>query len=223
MESPLDARPGQAVYNKLTLSLYDPFVLGLSNRFAWRCPSHYLQNLYDLYVGTSHLEIGVGTGYFLEYCVPRRPLEELALFDLNPQCLQQTAERLERFSPRIYRGNVLEPFRDIHTQFESVGINYVLHCLPGTPKQKGVVFDHILAVLKENGICFGATIIGQGPDSLFGKALKGIYNWRGIFNNREDSAEAIEAELKKRFVEVDTRLIGTVLLFRGYKPARKAK
>lgn len=219
MESPLDPRPGQAIYTKLTLSLYDPLVLGLSNRIAWRCPSHYIQHLYDQYVSPSHLEIGVGTGYFLEYCVPRQPVNDLVLFDLNRHCLQQTAERLQRFNPRIYRANVLEPFQGLDTRFESVGINYVLHCLPGTPRQKGIVFDHIKTHLKDDGVCFGATIVNREADNLFSKTLKSLYNRRGIFCNRDDTAEAIESELRQRFVEVESRLIGTVFLFRARKAA----
>ena len=41
---------GQAVYDKRTLAIYDLLVLGLSNRWIWRCPTpvqldHYNNNL----------------------------------------------------------------------------------------------------------------------------------------------------------------------------------
>ena len=33
---------GQAVYTKQTLAVYDLIVLGISNRFIWRCPTQQL-------------------------------------------------------------------------------------------------------------------------------------------------------------------------------------
>lgn len=32
-------RAGQAVYSRRVLALYDWFVLGISNRFVWKCPT----------------------------------------------------------------------------------------------------------------------------------------------------------------------------------------
>src|SRR5690606_30473871 len=141
------------------------------------------------------------------------------LLAFSSYCLQLIAEPLLRFNPQIYRANVMLPFQVLDTRFESVGINYVLHCLPGTPRQKGIVFDHIKPHLKDDGVCFGATIVNQGADNLFSKTLKSLYNRRGIFCNRADTAEAIGSELRQRFVEVESRLIGTVSLFRARKAA----
>ncbi len=51
-----------AVYTPFTLSIYDALVHGLSNRFAWRCPTERLIALYRDSLSRNHLETGVGTG-----------------------------------------------------------------------------------------------------------------------------------------------------------------
>ncbi|ABC30924.1 SAM-dependent methyltransferase [Hahella chejuensis KCTC 2396] len=209
----LDAEPGQAVYNRLTLSLYDSMVLGFSNYFAWRCPSANLLELYNRNLSASHLEMGVGTGYFLDHCTPAVRLEKLTLLDLNPTCLDYTAGRLRRYQPRSLRHNALEPFPLDSQQFGSVGLNYLLHCMPGSPEQKGVVFDHVKAVLAEVGVCFGSTIVNNGGESRLGGLLKMIYNRKGIFSNLKDTADAWIEQLEARFRRVQTQEIGAVLLF----------
>src|SRR4051794_1502272 len=90
---------GQAIYTRSTLALYDALVLGLSNRFIWRCPTARLLDLYDAHVTANHLEVGVGTGYFLDRC--RFPSEHprLVLLDLNRNCLEATRRRVRRFRP----------------------------------------------------------------------------------------------------------------------------
>ncbi|MCV5306560.1 methyltransferase, partial [Escherichia coli] len=59
---------GAKIYTPLTLKLYDWWVLGVSNRLAWGCPTkehllpHFLEHL-----GNNHLDIGVGTGFYLTH------------------------------------------------------------------------------------------------------------------------------------------------------------
>lgn len=59
---------GQAVYSKRTLAFYDFVVLGFSNRFLWKCPTQRLVHLYNNNITLNHLDVGVGTGYFLDRC-----------------------------------------------------------------------------------------------------------------------------------------------------------
>lgn len=42
-----EVEAGQAVYSPMVLWTYDWIVLGLSNRFLWRCPTSELLRLYD--------------------------------------------------------------------------------------------------------------------------------------------------------------------------------
>jgi hypothetical protein len=63
-----DACKGAAVYTPLALALYDLAVLGLSKSFVWQCASHVLLDFYNEHISDKHLDIGVGTGYFLDGC-----------------------------------------------------------------------------------------------------------------------------------------------------------
>ena len=57
---------GAAVYSPLTLALYDVWVLAISNRYAWRCLTRsVLLPFFQAQVRDRHLDIGMGTGYYL--------------------------------------------------------------------------------------------------------------------------------------------------------------
>lgn len=62
------ALAGQAIYTKSVLAIYDFWVHGISNHLIWRCPAMHLQALYDRHVSLNHMDVGVGTGYFLDRC-----------------------------------------------------------------------------------------------------------------------------------------------------------
>jgi len=49
---------GQAIYNPVTLALYDIVVLGVSNRLIWRCPTPRILRLYNQHVTDNHLDVG---------------------------------------------------------------------------------------------------------------------------------------------------------------------
>lgn len=73
---------GQAVYTRNILSAYDILVLGLSNRYIWQCPSARIESLYNTHVSANHLDVGVGTGYFLDRCRYPATKPRVALMDL---------------------------------------------------------------------------------------------------------------------------------------------
>src|SRR6266566_788988 len=94
----LATHPSVAVYTSARLALYDVVILGFSCRFVWRCPKRRFLELYDGHVGARHLDVGVGTGYFLDRCRFPSASPTLALLDLNQHCLATTARRLRRYS-----------------------------------------------------------------------------------------------------------------------------
>jgi SAM-dependent methyltransferase len=212
----MDADAGAAVYNRATLLAYDFWVLGVSNRYAWHCPTAVLLAHYERHVGARHLDIGVGTGYLLDRC--RFPVAAplVALADLNPASLAASARRIRHLHPQVHRVNVLEPFRLPEAPFDSVGMNYLLHCLPGTLADKAPALRHAAAQLRPGGVLFGATILGEGiRHNLFGRLLMGAYNRRGIFSNRHDSAGALHALLAHELEDVSVQVTGQVALFSG--------
>lgn len=205
---------GQAVYSPAVLRLYDVVVHGLSNHLLWRCPTRTLRALYDRNVSARHIDIGVGTGYFLDKA--RWPVAnpEITLVDLNPNSLASAARRIARFDPRTVRANALEALSGLDGAFASAGLCYLLHCLPGTLATKAAVFDNLMPLLAPGARVFGATIVqGDAPRSPPARKLMDAYNAKGIFSNRDDRIEDLETALARRFSEVRLRLIGSVAVF----------
>src|SRR5690242_14275732 len=98
---------GQAIYSPWTLRFYDLVALGFSGRFIWRCSRQSLLDWYNQHITANHLDVGVGTGFFLDRCAWPTKQPRIALMDLNPNCLQAASRRLSRYQPEPYRANVL--------------------------------------------------------------------------------------------------------------------
>ena len=68
---PLDredpAYKGQRDFTPLALRFYDPFVLQFSASWVWHCPLERLLEHYRWHIRPNHLDVGPGTGYFLEH------------------------------------------------------------------------------------------------------------------------------------------------------------
>lgn len=211
-----DTRPGAAVYNRATLLAYDFWVLGVSNRWAWQCPTADLVAHFDRHAGRRHLDIGVGTGYLLDHCRFPAGAPEVVLADLNPASLAAAARRIAHLRPRTHRVNVLEPFALPEAPFDSVSMNYLLHCLPGPLADKAPALRHAAAQLRPGGTLFGATILGdEAGHNGFGRLLMRAYNARGIFGNRGDTAAGLRALLEQVLQDVELRVVGKVALFSG--------
>ena len=216
-----EAEAGQAIYSKLVLSIYDWWVLAVSNKYIWQCPTERMVALYNAHITANHLDIGVGTGYYLDHC--RFPTDQprLVLIDLNENSLETTARRVARYRPETRRQNVLEPFKPEPARFDSVGLNYLLHCLPGDIAAKAVVFDHAKSVLNQGGVLFGATLLQTGVErSGMAKRLMKVYNRKQIFSNRADSLAALQESLAGRFAKFELEVIGCAALFWGQVDGR---
>lgn len=213
-----DSQAGAAVYSPLTLRLYDAWVLGISNRYAWGCPTgEVLLPFFRQHVGRRHLEVGVGTGYYLAKAdLPADT--EVTLLDLNPASLTAARARLGR-PARTLRHDVLEPLDAAVGPFDSIALFYLLHCLPGSLAQKGRVFAQLAPVLAPGGVVFGATILGDAAGhNGFGQRLMALYNRKGIFGNAGDTLADLERELRRHFGQVELRQVGRVALFSAREP-----
>jgi SAM-dependent methyltransferase len=209
------AAQGAALYSRRVLFFYDFFVLWFSSRLAWKCPASRVLALYNELVTSRHLEVGVGTGYFCDHCrFPSAP--DLWLADLNPGPLAVAARRLARHHPHTLQLNVLEPLPFAEPAFDSIGFNHVLHCLPGSMAEKGLALRHLKGALQPGGVLFGATVLGGGVTrNPLARLLMRLYNAKGVFCNRHDTPEALEAVLRENFRGHRLEIQGCVALFSG--------
>lgn len=205
-----------SIYSKKTLSIYDYLVLGISNKFAWKCSTELLLDFYNEYISSNHLDVGVGTGYFLDKCTFPTEKPTLHLLDLNPNSLEAAAKRVNRYQPVKHQGDILEPIK-LPQIFDSISINYLLHCLPGDMADKEKVFKHLLANLNpEGGVLFGSTILGAGiKRNYIAKKIMHLYNSRGIFNNSQDTLPQLKLILENNFNTYTLKTVGCVALFAG--------
>ncbi len=207
---------GQAVYTKRTLGVYDFVVLGVTNRFLWKCPTQRLVEHYNNHVSANHLDVGVGTGYFLDHCRFPSETPRIALLDLNKNALDFASQRIARYKPETYLRNVLKPISIEAAKFDSVGINYLLHCIPGSIESKAVAVDHLKALMNPNAVLFGSTLLrGSVPRNWFAKRLMDIYNKKGIFSNQHDSLDGLKRALGRRLRDVSVEVVGCAALFSG--------
>lgn len=208
------------------MAVYDLAILGYFSRFAWRCPARRIVAHYDTHVSANHLDVGVGTGYFLDKC--RFPDDgdppRLALLDLNTNCLEAASKRVARLEPELIAANVLEPIAYDGPGFDSIGLNYVLHCLPGDMPSKAVAFDHLLAHANPGASLFGATLLHDGVRrNWLARQVMARNNANGIFSNTGDSLDNLQSALAARLSDSSVEVVGCVAVFSGrFAPAERA-
>ena len=122
MATPERIETSQAAFNDRTLKRYDWLLEVTCNRI-WRCPVERTLELYHRHLSSNHLEVGVGTGYFLDRSHQPGPNRRLALLDLNPHCLKHAEARLARHIPEVYRANAPVPIELDVRRFDSIAIN----------------------------------------------------------------------------------------------------
>ncbi|KAF9631934.1 putative methyltransferase type 12 protein [Lasiodiplodia theobromae] len=243
-----DTSAGVAAYSSTFLRfVYDYLVLGLYCSFAWRCPARpTLTSFFNSHVRPSPsspasadpgratttrrriLDIGVGTGYFLEQA-PLSGIADVFLVDLNKNCLDRTAPRVRAAHPHVncvpVQADFLQPGDRLSPEalggtFDAVSAMLLLHCLPGPPARKAaalVALRHL--VEPEAGVLFGATILGDSVGhGVMGRFLMNWHNSAGIFDNRADDAESFVGPLKEAFRDVKWRVEGAMLLFEAKSP-----
>ncbi len=210
---------GQAVYSKNALAAYDIVVLGISNRCIWKCPSARIEAHYNERVSDNHLDVGVGTGYFLDRCRFPSQSPRVALMDLNANSLEVASKRISRYTPETYRQDILQPVSASIPKFDSVGINYLLHCLPGSITEKAIAFDHLMPLMNRGATIFGSTILSNGVQKSWAAiGLMKFYNKQGIFSNSADDYPDLERALQERFEDVTLATVECVALFSGRLP-----
>jgi SAM-dependent methyltransferase len=211
------AHAGQAIYTKRTLRAYDNLVVRFSNSFVWHCPARTIRAHYQRHIADPHLDIGPGTGYYLDRVRFPTEVPRITLLDPNDEVLRFAAHRLRRYAPMVHAADALKPIALEPQSFRSVGLGYVLHCLPGNLTTKAMVFHHVRPLVKPGGVIFGTTILHDGVEHRrLGRKLMGVYNHKGIFTNLDDTLAELRWQLESRFERHELDVVGSVALFAAW-------
>jgi ubiquinone/menaquinone biosynthesis C-methylase UbiE len=168
----LNTEPGASFYSPTILKLYDFGVLGLSNRFAWQCPTKtVLLPFYKKHLGLKHLDVGVGTGFYIARANLTRS-HQVSLLDLNENSLRAAAAQVKQAKVRTFMRDVMQPSSEpADTGYDSVSLFYLLHCLPGTMDDKETAIANLKRYMSKDGVLYGATILGdEGAHNPIGNA-----------------------------------------------------
>jgi SAM-dependent methyltransferase len=208
---------GQADYTPTLLRLYDPIILGPISRYVWRCPANRLTERYRRHISPRHLDVGPGTGYFLERSGLARG-SEVTILDPNTNVLRHTSKRLRHLKVTAIEADVCKPL-PVEGPFDSAALSGVIHCLPGPFERKVAAVANVAAVLSPDGVLFGSSIVGRtGSHNRVARTLLRDYNRRRVFDNLEDSEEAIGKMLAASFEDVEVDTIGSVAVFTASHP-----
>lgn len=208
---------GQREYTPFFLKIYDPVILGFFTRVVWRCPTSLLVERYRRHIRHRHLDVGPGTGYFLE----RAGLPDgapVTLLDPNANVLDHASRRLQRLDITAVEADVLKPL-PVDGPFDSVALHFVIHCLPGPLSRKAAAVSNVAAVLAPTGVLFGASILGaSGPHRWLARKMLDANNLRGIFDNLGDSSQGLGEILGVAFEHVELEMIGSMAVFAATNP-----
>ncbi|GKZ25088.1 hypothetical protein AbraIFM66951_001601 [Aspergillus brasiliensis] len=215
------------IYTPWRLFIYDIWVLGIVSTFAWGCRiSKYLIPLFRLNIGKNHLDIGAGTGYYLNHAqIPRDT--NLTIADNEPHALNVALARCTHPSTQTHGivTDILQPFpfpapKEEKDKFDSISMYYLLHCLPVPMATKCKIFTHLKKYMTHDGVIHGANVLGKGvrKDNWFAAIIRRGCLKHGVFHNEQDNAWEFERALRENFREVETWVVGSVFVFRAKGP-----
>ena len=211
------AYAGQRDYNRLLLGAYDPLVLGPIARFVWRCPTSRLLERYRAHIRARHLDVGPGTGYFLDPSgLPDG--SPVTILDPNPTVLGHVSRRLGRFDITAVEADVLKPL-PVSGPFDSAALHLVIHCLPGPLERKAGAVANVAAVLAPAGVLFGASVLGAtGRHNWAARRMLAAFNRQGGFDNLADTEDGLGEILAASFEHVELEAVGSIAIFAATGP-----
>ncbi len=217
MERDDPAYGGQREYTPFFLRIYDPVILGFFTRVVWRCPPGRLVEGYRRHARPRHLDVGPGTGYFLERA--GLPVgSPVTILDPNAHVLDHASRRLRRLDITTVEADVLKPL-PLDGPFDSAALSGVIHCLPGPLSRKATAVANVAAVLAPTGVLFGASILGtSGRHSWLARRLLDSNNRRGVFDNLGDTQEGLGEILRASFEQVQLETVGSFAIFAAMNP-----
>ncbi|KAK2596152.1 hypothetical protein QQS21_006429 [Conoideocrella luteorostrata] len=212
------------LYKTRRLLIYDYWVLGIVSTWAWGCPTAaYPLPQFRANIGKNHLDIGIGTGYYLRKGkIPSTT--KITLMDIEKTALDFALKRCGRPDARGMVADILKPL-PTQEKYDSISMYYLLHCIPASIEEKCSIFSHIKDNMTPDGVIHGANVVAKGvrKDNKFAAHMRRKVLEAGIFQNLEDKPYDFEHALRQNFHEVEVRVVGTVFVFRAAKPKLSTK
>jgi len=132
--------------------------------------------------------------------------------------LRYASQRLKALHPAIVQADICAPLA-LSERFDSIGLNYVLHCLPGRMSSRAQAIRNLATRLAPGGVLFGASVLGT-PELHTWLSLAALHqnNRLGIFDNLADTRESVLDVLVQSFRAVNLEMVGAVALFSAAHP-----
>jgi len=202
---------------------YDLLVYGINCRFGWGIRYSHIVSQYQAFASNSpsHCEVGLASPTFVRKSVPLDA--QLHLLDVHQGWLDHAAVTLREIgytSVTTELMDITEGRQDVGCQkhgalgVKTLGVNFVFHCIPGPFREKGVGFQHLKALLADDGVLFGSTILGDSmPHTWFGRRVMRRFNANGIFSNAQDELSELYEALGASFKRVRIKVVGVTAIF----------
>ena len=207
---------GQSDYSRTLLMVYDRVVLGLVSWFVWRCSTSELVDRYRQHSRDRHLDVGPGTGYFIERSgLPDR--SRVTILDPKPERPRSHVPAASAHGRHGRRGRCPQaaPSR-WPVRFGRAPSG---DPLPGPRSRKALAVANVAAVLAPTGVLFGASVLGtSGSHSWLARRVLRAFNRRGAFDNLDDSEEGLREMLEASFERVELETLGSVAIFAAKNP-----
>ena len=208
---------GQRDYTPRLLNAYDRIVLGMVAKTVWHCPTPRLVDGYRQHIRARHLDVGPGTGYFIEHSGLAAG-SPVTILDPNPAVLEHAGRHLQQFALTAVQADVLKPL-PVSGPFDSAALHLVIHCLPGPMTRKALAVQHVAASLAPDGVLFGASVLGRsGNHSWLARRVLTVFNRQGGFDNLEDSEAGLREILGASFDHVEIEIVGSAAIFAATHP-----
>ena len=202
------------------LDYYDLFVNKINCKYVWKCNEKNIYNLYTNNIQKHHIEIGPGTGYYLKPFISN--LKSLELVDINSNILRYANMRLlnPNLKKKITNINLFQKnnILKIDNEITSIGVNCVLHCVPGPIE---VSIDNLIHNLKKENkenkiIIFGSSVINDSEKNILQDFELGLLNYFRIFDNKQDNEERLITYFQTRQLQYKIHKVGSIILFSIY-------
>lgn len=114
---------------------------------------------------------------------------------------------------------MLEPLPE-DGPFDSAGFAHVIHCLPAPMSAKARAIEHIAAVLSDEGVLFGGTVLGLSAHHTWSARLfLRVANLQGGFDNLDDDVKGLRTMLEASFRDVQIEVpTGSIAYFVASHP-----